>query len=117
MKILPPLFILCVLIACKKNEPGIQLSQIQGKWNIVNAYRNGNVTDSVQDGYFSFGMNNTFETNIPGLPNGQNFEFTRGKFQINGDTSHYQFVNVSDSSASIKVIIRTIPFLFVLRKN
>ena len=106
-----------MLIACRKNDPGILLSQIKGKWTIVSAYRNGNVTDSVQDGYFSFNANNTFETNIPGLPNGQNFEFNKGMLQIKGDTSHYQFLNVSDTTAKIKVTIRTIPFLFELRKN
>ncbi len=117
MKFLPSLVLLCILVACKKNDTSIQLSQVQGKWNIVSAYRNGNITDSVQDGYFSFNKNNTFETNIPGLPNGQNFEFNNGMFQIKGDTSHYQFLNVSDSTARIKVIIRTIPFLFELKKN
>ena len=117
MKILPSLVFICVFVACKKNETSIQLSQIQGKWNITHAFRDGNRTESVTEGYFSFGANSIFETNIPGLPNGQNFDFKDGTLQIHGDTCHYQFTNVTDSTAIMKVAIRKMPFMFELKKK
>lgn len=117
MKILPSLVLICVFVSCNKSETSIQRSQIEGKWNITHAFRDGQRTDSVAEGYFSFSSNSLFETNIPGLPNGQNFDFKNGTLQIHGDTCHYQFSNVTDSTANLRVTIRKMPFLFELKKK
>ena len=119
MKQLSLLVLACssILFSCKNNEEGINLPKIAGQWEIVNAYRNGAPTQSVHEGYFTFTNNKVFETNIPGLPNGQSFEIKKGVLMIANDTCHYRFSNVTDSIATINVMIREMAFQFELKKK
>lgn len=119
MKQISVLIFSCIFLlsSCKNNDSGTSLDKVTGHWEIVNAYRNGTVTESVDEGYFRFGKNKIFETNIPGLPNGQSFDFKDGVLMIKGDTCHYRFSNVTDSVATVNVIIREMSFQFELKKK
>jgi len=66
MKNLLSILILVVLFIACQSEPKINLGSdnLRGHWDIIEAYRDGRETHTLEKGYFEFLDSNTFRTNI-----------------------------------------------------
>ncbi len=59
-------------------------SDIQGKWKVVKAQRNGRHTSTLQDAYFKFWNMDTMQTNLINK-NADTYPYTLGGSKINTD--------------------------------
>lgn len=99
-------------------EPENAEEHIFGRWEIINATRNGRVAQTLSDLFYVFNPDGTMQTNLPlGKP--------ESEFQINGSiieqdlgetTVTYQIESISDSLMTLTTEMRDTRFRFNFRK-
>ncbi len=104
---------LFILNACSSGADEFTYDDIQGKWKLIEAQRNGISTTTFQKAIFTFSPDSIFTTNIPALENlgkvqldGNNLILddskmdnsriylidSTGQMRITADIMHYKFV-------------------------
>jgi hypothetical protein len=71
------LFTLATLFTSCDNDPAVDLSSIDGNWELVSAKRNGNLTNTLDKSFFNF-ADGTFTHNING-------DTVQTKYSIDGN--------------------------------
>ena len=93
--------------------------QLIGKWEIVEAYRNGNLAESLDDLFFEFYEDGKMRTNILGSSSQSDYEIDGQKILQGGDDGvevDYQIEEVSDSTLVLTTALRRYNFSFSLRR-
>lgn len=113
---------LCLLLAleaCQSDSKDTNYQElIIGRWEIVEAIRNGRPTETLTGAYMEFFSNGRMVSNIAGAEE-------ESPFSVNGATLtsksermavDYDIQYLGDSSMVLKAIIRDIPFQFTLAR-
>lgn len=75
-----------IFIACKgDNNTGYESLDIEGKWSIEAALRNGKRTTTLKDGYIEFNKEGKLITNILGRKTTSNYELKDNFLNSDGD--------------------------------
>ena len=106
-----------LFFACKSDKPIATPEQLAGKWNIVQATKEGKIFEAISGGYFDFGKDAKFETNIPSLPSGSNFTLKDGIISFQSDTIKYTISHLNDSTLVVDSNIRNTKFQFTCKKT
>ncbi|MCB0585811.1 MAG: lipocalin family protein [Phaeodactylibacter sp.] len=105
------------------SEPENQQGMLLGRWELKEATRNGNPTESLSDLYFVFNADGSMNTNlpVPGM-----MEETR--YKLDGSTIYqysdslpdevnYHIDKIEDSTLVLSTELRNFHFSFVLHKQ
>ena len=113
------LFVVLGALSCGKEEDPM-LKLIQGRWEIKEAYRNDQATESLADLYFQFEKDGRMETNLPvsETPAASAYSLKRGVItQTQGALEiEYQIETVTDTSLVLNTTLQNFPFRFVFSK-
>ncbi|GLR16224.1 hypothetical protein [Portibacter lacus] len=111
-------FLLVVLLfGCNSDQKSGEALDLEGNWTIYEAYRNNDVTTTLEDGYFKF-SDSLMETNILGSP-------ISGKYILDGHNfTHeselpvtYEIDSYVTDSMELNTEIRGFKFKFLLHKT
>ena len=102
-------------ISCQLEKEKINL---QGKWNIVNANRNGKPTSTLEHAYFDFLSDSLLMTNILREDITVNYEIRDNKIWQSGSTPLvYHIVEIVQDSLVLETKIKNYDFIFYLKKD
>lgn len=112
-------FIFLILItSCGEDASKFDVSDLEGKWTVVSASRNGKVTRTFSNAYFIFSADQTMETNFSGDLIQAAFELEDGAIIQQGDpTIRYDLANWADTSVTLRFQIQDFNFEFVLGRE
>lgn len=99
--------------------PTFDGDQLHGRWELVEAYRNGRKTETLTDAFYVFESNGDLSTNFPPSVNGQSltYDFNGQKIKTKGAEEMVFDVNeLNDSTLTLSMIIQKFPFQLVLAK-
>ncbi|WP_353483109.1 hypothetical protein [Haliscomenobacter sp.] len=102
------------------NEPKIAQSDLLGRWEIKEAYRNEkNAEDDMQGLFFEFFGDGKMLTNMSSSTTEAQFELKKQTiFQRGGEMdADYQIASLTDTSMVLVTVLRDYNFRFVLKKS
>ena len=109
-----------VLIACNggnSNQQKIQAAQIQGSWEVIEASRNGQATESLDGLFFRFSDNGTLTTNLMGSDVESPYELSGNTIVQKGDDAlSYTIGEVADNRLVLETKLQDMDFKLVLQK-
>ncbi len=114
--------IVLALSACG-SEPENQQELLLGRWELAQATRNGNPTESLSELYFVFNEDGSMNTNlpVPGMAAQNQYKLDgRTLYQYNEespDELSYYIEEFGDSTLVLSTEIRNVRFSFTLRKQ
>ncbi len=93
---------------------------LEGTWVLVEGYRGGRKTESLNDTYFTF-TDQMMLTNLP-IPGGTEGPYTQKDNIIthtlkSGMTLDYTIRDISDTQLTLMVNLRGLDFIFVLKRG
>jgi hypothetical protein len=112
------LIVLVSAFSCKK-EADDKSELILGRWDIVEASRNGRPTESLADLYFEFFQDGNMRTNLTGSTATAAYQIDKNLIkqrnsQVDAD---YKIESLSDSTLILTTELRGFSFRFVLGKS
>ncbi|MFN7118823.1 MAG: hypothetical protein ACK4TA_18635 [Saprospiraceae bacterium] len=107
------------LFACNTNNTAETAQLLVGRWELVQALRNGSPTESLAELYFEFTADGKLMTNITGVPEEGTYELKKEQLlqrntQIDAD---YTIEEIADSSLTLTTNLRGYSFQFDLKKS
>lgn len=105
------LTVACLLGACKNDEVDIE-STIKGRWELEEAYRNGNATETLAGLYMDFKANGKMQTNITPEEETLTYEIKDKQILQRGGSLNAAFdiESINDSTLIVSTTIQEIPF-------
>jgi len=106
-----------IITGCKGDSEESMNYELAGKWKIYEAFRDGDLTTTLEDGYFEF-IDSVMTTNILGSPVSGQFAIKDGlishesSLAVTYDISHY-----SGDTMHLSTEIRGYDFLFKIEKE
>lgn len=96
-------------------------NKVIGKWEIKEAFRNGKLTESLDNLFFEFYEDGQMRTNILGANIQANYDFSNGKIKQEageeGVELEYLVEIVTDTSLVLTTVLRRYNFKFDLQRN
>ena len=91
---------------------------IIGKWELLEGYRDGNLTETLADTYFSFTPDGKLQTNLSGGNEIVNFSIDGRTIKQDSQTFpvDYSIDDISESNMTISMAMNGRSFMFVLQK-
>lgn len=110
--------VVAFLTGCQQ-EPKEDPQDLVGYWEIQEAYRNGQQTESLDELFFEFFADGTMRTNISGVPTDATYEVKGNSVQQRESDMEvdYTIQEVSDSTLTLSTTIRNFNFRFALGKR
>ena len=113
------LFSIALLASCQSRQENDNQDIILGKWEIRQAYRNGRLTESLDELYFEFFQDGKMNTNILGMPEssiyaikGNQLQQREGQLDID-----YTIEELSDSLLVLSTELRGYNFRLSLKRT
>jgi len=102
-----------------QSEPDNAELLLQGRWEIQNAYRNGQPTRTLEGLFFEFTKAGIMKTNLPISAENAAYEMDDGTIrQIDVDEPlQFEILSITDSTLTLGSEIRDFDFRFVLNRR
>ncbi|WP_235295750.1 hypothetical protein [Portibacter marinus] len=101
---------------CKSDNKSELNYELEGRWSIYEAYRDGDLTTTLEDGFFEF-QDSQLVTNILGSPISGVYKLEQNAFNHNSALpATYQIKSYNQDSMELETEIRGFDFLFKLHK-
>lgn len=100
-------------------NPKFEENQLVGRWEIVEAFRNGKKTETLTDTFYEFSKEGQMTTNLTPTATEENFpyQFTGSEIkQEGGAETVFKVENLNDTSLTMSMMIMKFPFKLVLAK-
>jgi len=110
---------LATLLACQDTQETDRQEHLLGRWELQQAFRNGQVTESLQELYFEFYQDGEMSTNILGASETAAYELDDNNLQQRDSQLDidYRIEELSDSLLVLTTNLRNYDFRFRLRKS
>jgi hypothetical protein len=107
------------LTGCGRERNVNQEELILGRWEIQQAFRNGQATESLDELYFEFFKDGKMRTNLMGTPETATYELDDSQLSQRDSQMdiNYHIENLSDSSLVMTTRLRDYDFRFQLRRS
>ena len=106
-------FISIILYSCQRNSNAID---VEGSWELIEAYRGGRSIESLSDAYFRFN-NDQMITNLFRDEISYPFEISNGEIvQKANEVHHFEIVESTDSTMSLTFVYMNREFDIVMMK-
>lgn len=94
-------------------------SQLQGKWKLIDAYRNGRRTSTMENVYFNFWNKDSIETNIPISEKliYSSYKLDGNDIVLSSDLEKFYVDKISNDTLQLQTNISNYIFSFLLIKN
>ncbi len=107
------------IFACQTRNTAETAQMLVGRWELVQALRNGNPTESLAELYFEFTADGKLLTNIAGMPEEGTYELKEEQLlqrntQLDAD---YTIEEIADSNLTLTTNLRGYAFRFDLKKS
>jgi hypothetical protein len=101
------------------NEPKIAQSDLLGRWEIEEAYRNEKNAEDMQGLFFEFFGDGKMLTNMSSSTAEAQFELKKQTILQRGGEmdADYQIASLTDTSMVLETVLRDYNFRFVLKKS
>jgi hypothetical protein len=101
------------------NEPKIEQTDLLGRWEIEEAYRNEQNAEDMQGLFFEFFGDGKMLTNMSSSTSEAQFELKKQTILQRGGEmdADYQIASLSDTSMVLVTVLRDYNFRFVLKKS
>ena len=107
-------FLSFFVISSCTNEPAVQLDQLYGEWEIIDAKRNLKHTRTLRDGYFVFDEDGVMKTNIFGSDQVFKVQFSADKIsQLDDAKTEYKIRTLHNDTLHISSTIQKHYFDFL----
>lgn len=111
------IILLALSFACKPDQSVKQSYTLDGNWEIYEAYRDSELTTTLEDGYFTF-SDSTMETNILGSPISGTYKLTENTFLHDSRLPiEYEILSYSADTMELSTQVRGFSFKFMLEKK
>jgi hypothetical protein len=102
-----------------QSEPDDADRLLQGRWEIQNAYRNGQPTQTLEGLFFEFTEAGIMKTNLPISAENAGYELDDGIIrQIDADEPlQFEILSITDSTLTLGSEIRDFDFRFVMNRR
>lgn len=122
LKHFPALFaslLLTVLLFSCGSEPGNTAELITGRWNIDQAYRDGQQTGTLDELFFVFNEDGTMRTNLSGAEEEAAYEVDGNVIRQRDSRieADYEVLEITDSTLVLTTELRNFRFRFDLKKQ
>lgn len=119
---MPRLILLVVavmlLFSCGAESPAVSNEDLLGKWDVVEARRNGSVTRTFSNAYFEFQEDNKMETNFSGEVHEAVYDLENGAIVQHGGTPiRYEINEWADSIFTLNFDFMNFHFDFLLARH
>ena len=106
-----------IFLGCKKDAKTNE-DILWGRWEIVDASRNGSRTETLDELYFVFGEDGSLETNIAGSPEMATYSVKENLIQQRESRleADYLIEQITDSTLMLATELRTFRFRLLLKK-
>ena len=104
----------------KQEEIKFDQNQLTGHWEIVEAYRNGRKTETLDGTFYDFNKDGTMATNLTPKATPEQFKYHFDGKEIKqegGAGTVFKVDSLSDSYLDMSMIIQKFPFRLVLSKE
>ena len=125
MKNVIPIFgvLFLSLVSCE-NEPNndgptFDENQIVGRWELVEAFRNGKKTEMLTDAFYEFEKDGNLSTNFPPSVNelSLTYAFDGQKVETKGaEELVFEVENLTDSTLTLSMVVQKFPFKLILER-
>lgn len=106
------------LCACGPEGASVSNDDLLGKWDVVEAKRNGSLTRTFSNAYFDFQPGNTLETNFSGEVHEAGYQLENGVIVQHGGTPvRYQINEWADSTFMLNFEYMSFHFDFLLARH
>jgi len=96
----------------------IESSDVQGHWEVIAAKRNGKLTSTLKDAYFTFSPQQVLSTNIYGEPQDFNFELNDNNITQFGDKENqYRIISLQNDTMHLGSKMHNYSFDFLAVKS
>lgn len=107
------------IFACQTQNTAETAQMLVGRWELVQALRNGSPTESLAELYFEFTADGKLKTNLTGVPEEGTYELKDEQLlqrntQIDAD---YTIEEIADSNLTLTTNLRGYAFRFDLKKS
>ncbi len=110
-------FFLTLIVACNSNRKDERFNQLLGKWRLVEASRNGKITESLQNAFYEFRAEGTMTTNITGVEESSPFELKKKVLtQQVSPPVVYQINQMDEKTLILTTIIQNFEFKLSLNR-
>lgn len=110
------LIAIALFFSCKSDKTAPEQYDLEGKWNIYEASRDGELTTTLEDGYFLF-RDSIMETNILGNPIEGKYIFESEAFRHDSSLpATYKITEYSSDTMQLRTEIREFDFIFKLQR-
>ena len=101
------------------NEPKIEQTDLLGRWEIEEAYRNEQNAEDMQGLFFEFFGDGKMLTNMSSSTSEAQFELKKQTILQRGGEmdADYEIASLSDTSMVLVTVLRDYNFRFVLKKS
>lgn len=92
---------------------------IEGRWELKQATRNGEVVEALTDLYFEFDGEGNMQTNLP-VPNpGNTYEINKNELTQQGSNGsiNYTIETINESDLVLSTVLQGAPFQFKLNRS
>ena len=116
------LFFLILTCSCKEEskQPQLDKNLLTGRWEIVQAWRNGRPTETLAGTFYEFDENGTMRTNLTasGVEEESKFEVDGLKIEQKSSPEKVEYTvsELSDSVLTLSMKIKNFPFQIQLSK-
>ena len=113
------LFGIALLASCQSRQENDNQDIILGKWEIRQAYRNGRLTESLDELYFEFFQDGKMNTNLLGMPESSIYAIKENQLQQREGQLDidYTIEELSDSLLVLSTELRGYNFRLSLKRN
>ena len=100
--------------AVKSSDVPVEVSAIEGDWEIKEAYKNGKKSKLLDNGKINISPEGTFTTNILGDPKAYPFEFKGRTIKVsNPKTTKYLVSEVTPDTLKLSTKLKTFEFKLI----
>ena len=110
--------LILLMSSCSSNTTQVNYEDLSGRWDIIHASRDGKLTHTLENLYFSFGVVGTMEHNLLGNPKMFEIEIEGDKIIQKGtDPMIHKIESLTDQMLVLSTDIQEMHFVFELQRN
>ena len=107
-----------LMTSCQGDTAEIASSDLEGRWEIISAYRDGKETMTLRDGFFEFVNPDQFKTNILGDTSLYAYSVSRDRIVVKTDPIiGYTVLDMLSDTLIMRTEIQKLDFIFVSIKS
>ncbi len=113
----PILSCLILIFSCKTDPPATNQADLEGRWELTKAFRNGKATETLTHAFFEFDETGNMKTNFTGSEQASTYELNDKKIKEKGGNDlTYNIEKLDKDNLTLEFNMQNFDFKLELRK-